>query len=110
MAGESEERLAIHEATFRKVNEGIDAGSDDDRKVFACECGRLGCNELMELSRSEYDAVRDHPRRFVLLACHELPDIERVIDRHDDYVVVEKLGRAGDIAERTDPRRDDDHD
>jgi|1185.fasta_scaffold627339_2 hypothetical protein len=107
MAGVSEERLAINEATFRKVNEGIEAGSDDHRMAFACECGRLGCNRLLELSRPEYDAVREHPRRFFVLAGHELLDIERVIERHDRYLVVEKVGEAGAVAERTDPRRDD---
>jgi hypothetical protein len=108
MAGVSEERLALNEAAFRKVNEGIEAGSDDHRMVFACECGRLGCNQLLELSRFEYDAVREHPRRFFVLAGHELPDIERVVERHHDYLVVEKVGPAGYVAERTDPRQDDD--
>jgi len=97
----------MNEATFRKVNEGISAGSDDQRMVFACECGRLGCNQLVELSRSEYDAVREHPRRFFVLAGHELLDIERVVARHDGYLVVEKVGHAGELAERTDPRQDD---
>jgi hypothetical protein len=107
MADVSEERLAINEATFRRVNEGIEAGSDDHHMVFACECGRLGCNQLLELSRADYDAVREHPRRFFLLPGHELLDIERVVERHDGYFVVEKVGRAGDVAERTDPRGDD---
>jgi hypothetical protein len=104
MAGAPEERLAINEASFRKVNEGIEAGSDT-RLAFACECGRLGCNQLIELSRADYEAVRAHPRRFFLLASHELLEVERVVERHDDYVVVEKVGEAGVIAERTDPRR-----
>jgi hypothetical protein len=106
MAGESQERLAINEATFRKVNEGIERGNDDDRRVgFRCECARLGCNQLIELSRAAYEAVRAHPRRFFLLATHELLEVERVVERHEGYLVVEKVGEAGDIAERTDPRR-----
>jgi hypothetical protein len=107
MAGGSEERLAINEATFRKVNEAIEAGNEHDRIGFACECGRLGCNQLIELSRAEYEAVREHPRRFFMLASHELLDIERVVERHDDYVVVEKVGDAGAVAELTEPRDDD---
>jgi hypothetical protein len=104
MVGESQERLAFNEATFRKVNDGIERGSDDDRVAFLCECGRLGCNQLIELSRDDYEAVRAHPKRFFLLANHELLEVERVVERHDDYLVVEKRGEAGDIAERTDPR------
>jgi len=52
--------------------------------------------------------VRAHPRRFFLLATHELLDVERVVERHDDYLVVEKIGEGADIAERTDPRRRED--
>jgi hypothetical protein len=104
MVGESQARLAFNEATFRKVNDGIERGSDDDRVAFLCECGRLGCNQLIELSRDDYEAVRAHPKRFFLLANHELLEVERVVERHDDYLVVEKRGEAGDIAERTDPR------
>jgi hypothetical protein len=108
MAGESQERIAFNEATFRKVNEGIERGRDDDRVAFRCECGRLGCNRLIELTHAEYEVVRAHPRRFFLLTTHELLPVERVVERHDGYVVVEKVGEAGDIAERTDPRRSSD--
>jgi hypothetical protein len=104
MAGVPEERVGINEATFRKVNEGIERGSERHRMTFACECGRLGCNQLIELSRTEYEAVRAHPRRFFLLASHELREVERIVERHDDYLVVEKAGDAGATAERTDPR------
>jgi hypothetical protein len=107
MAGESEERLGFNEATFRKVNEAIRRDSGDARVAFVCECGRLGCNQLIELSRAQYQAVRAHPRRYFLLATHELLEVERVVERHADYLVIEKLGEAGDIAERTDPGQDD---
>ena len=108
MPGVSEERLGFNEAAFRKVNEGIERGSDNRRMTFACECGRLGCNKLIELSRPEYEAVRAHSRRFFLLASHQLLAVERVVERHDEYLVVEKLGEAGAIAERTDPRASSD--
>src|SRR4051812_50149107 len=100
MAGVSEERLAINEATFRKVNEGIEAGSDDHRMAFACECGRLGCNRLLELSRPEYDAVREHPRRFFGLARPELLDNEGGVGGPDPQPRVRKGRRAGGRAPR----------
>jgi hypothetical protein len=108
MAGLPGERLGFNEAAFRKVNEGIERGTDDNRITFACECGRLGCNKLIELSRAEYEGVRAHPRCFFLLAGHELLEVERVVERHDDYLVVEKVAEAGGIAERTDRRRSPD--
>ncbi|MEA2246621.1 MAG: hypothetical protein QOH46_1150 [Solirubrobacteraceae bacterium] len=102
---ESEERVGFTEATFRRVNEGIERGSAEGPVVFICECGRVGCNQLIELSRATYKAVRAHPRRFFLIPGHELPDAEDVVERHERYVVVQKRGEAGAVAGRTDPRR-----
>ena len=42
--------------------------------------------------------------RFLLAQGHEIPAIEVVVDADDDHVVVEKVGRAGDLAQRLDPR------
>ncbi|HEY3020861.1 MAG TPA: hypothetical protein VGJ32_11745 [Solirubrobacteraceae bacterium] len=103
------ERIARNQAAYRDVNEAIRAGRADSegdaRRPFVCECGQLGCNELVELTRAQYEAVRAHPRRFLLVAGHEIPDVEKVIERHDGYVVAEKVAESGAIAKATDPRR-----
>jgi hypothetical protein len=103
-----QERLAANEDTFRQVNEGIARGQwpGEDRKPvsFRCECARLGCNLLIELSLAEYEAIRGYSRRFLVVDGHELPKVEAVIERRDGYVVVEKGGEAGELAERLDPR------
>jgi hypothetical protein len=102
------ERLAHNEAVFREINERIEAGtwvaSADQPIAFACECAALGCNVLVELSVAEYEAVRAHPRRFLLSPGHELPAIEVVVHSGDGYVVVEKQGEAAVVAEESDPR------
>src|SRR4051812_10704306 len=50
MDSAGKQRVAMNEATFRKVNEGMEAGqSDEGVLAFFCECGRLGCNKLIEL-------------------------------------------------------------
>ena len=105
MSGETERRVGLNEATFRQINEGIRTTPPDGRLSFRCECGRLGCNRLITLSRSQYEAVRAHPRRFFVIPGHELTEFERVVERHDDHAVVEKHEDAAEIAERTDPRR-----
>jgi hypothetical protein len=105
---ELQRRLASNEAVFRKVNEGIERGQwpgDENRRVgFRCECARLGCNLLVELTPRAYERVRANPRRFVMIAGHELPEVERVVDRSQGYFVVEKRDEAGVLAEETDPR------
>jgi hypothetical protein len=101
------QRVAMNEATFRNVNEGMDVVQDPAGLLtFICECGRLGCNELIELTRGEYEAIRDDPRRFAILDGHEILEAERIVERHDRYLVVEKGDDpVAGIVEHTDPRR-----
>ena len=105
------ERIGHNEAVFRDVNERIEAGHWPGERgpvAFRCECARLRCNLLVELSLSDYEQVRSDSRRFVLAAGHELPAHERVVERHaaSSEVVTEKRGAAGRVAEETDPRGD----
>jgi hypothetical protein len=107
MHSEGKQRVAMNEATFRKVNEGMEVGQDPSGLMtFVCECGRMGCNKLIELTRAEYEDVRKNPRRFAILDGHEILDAEEIVERHDRYIVVEKSGDPeAEIVEHTDPRR-----
>ncbi len=108
MEGKKQRRAGANEATIRDVNEGIERGQwpgEEDTPVgFRCECARLGCNQLIELSVREYEEIRAHPRRFVVVPGHESHDVERVIEAGPRYVIVEKRALAGEVAERSDPR------
>ena len=88
---------------MRDVNEAIATGrplSDAEKPApFVCECGRLGCNEILELTPADYQAVRNDPRRFVMAIGHDSPDIERVVRRRERWAIVEKIGEAASIAE-----------
>ena len=97
----------MNEATFRRINEGMEARQDAGGLLsFVCECGRLGCNRLIQMTRAEYEALRRNPRRFAVVDGHDMPEVEDVVERTDRYVVVQKRGEpeAG-IVEHTDPRR-----
>ena len=104
-----EKRVIRNEALFREVNERIaDIGVEVSRSEaieFLCECGEDTCLDPIELTREEYEEVRGASDHFVMKPGHEHPDFERVIDRHDRYLIVDKVGLAEDIADRTDPRR-----
>ena len=108
MEGKKQRRAAANEATIRDVNEGIERGQwpgEEDTPVgFRCECARLGCNQLIELTVREYEEIRAHPRRFVVIPGHELPEIETVIEATPGYVIVEKQDQAGAVAEEHDRR------
>ena len=102
-----EQRLARNEALFREVNERIaDVSSSyelGDSLEFLCECGSQDCLDAISIVRADYEQVRSEPDRFVVVTGHEIPEIERVLERRDGYVVVTKIGEAA-IAEETDPR------
>ncbi len=102
------DRIAHNETLFRDVNERIKAGpwptEGEEVVAFRCECGSLRCNMLVELTIPEYERVRASSTHFLLVSGHEIPAVERVVEREAAYVVVEKVGRAADVAEETDPR------
>jgi hypothetical protein len=102
----AERRLARNEDLFRRSNEavtqGLWPGEVRGPILLRCECASLDCQSRIEIGLDEYDAVREHSDRFVLCDGHEQPEIERVIERRDGYVVVEKLGAAAEEAGRLD--------
>jgi hypothetical protein len=108
MPDELQERFGANEAVFRQINEGIERGQwpgeEESPVSFRCECARLGCSEIIELSLREYEEVRANPRRFIVLPGHERLDVEAVVERRSGYFVVEKLDQAGERAVETDPR------
>ena len=107
MERQARQRVAMNEATFRKINEAMKVGEDAAGLLpFVCECGRLGCSKLIQLTREEYEGIRKNPRRFAILDGHEILETEDIVERHDRYIVVEKVGDPGaDVVEQTDPRR-----
>ena len=109
MDGELQARVAANEAVFREVNEGIARGQwpgeDDMLRGFRCECARLGCNQMIELTVRTYERIRANPRLFVVVPGHEVPEAEHVVEAAAGYAIVEKIGQAARVAEESDPRQ-----
>ena len=108
MDDDTQRRVAANQAMCREVNEAIERGQwpgeEDAPVAFRCECARLGCDQLIELSVRDYERVREDPRRFAVVRGHELTEVEAVVEEQPGYFVVEKFDVAGEVAERTDPR------
>ena len=108
-AGEQVEEAARSQVIFRDVNERIAELTllhrDLDMYLFICECSNDSCAESLELTLAEYEAVRAHSDRFVVVSGHELPGVESVVDGNGRFVVVEKVGPTGEVAIAGDPRR-----
>ncbi|MGH3102498.1 MAG: hypothetical protein ACRDN6_00145 [Gaiellaceae bacterium] len=101
------ERAARNESLFREVNDrikAIDAALGSEEGRFVCECRRIDCADTIEIRLDDYVAVRAHGDRFAVVTGHEDPGIERVVESHARFTVVEKLGEAGMVAEELDPR------
>jgi hypothetical protein len=101
-----EQRAARNEALFREVNENIARleerhGTTTAEPVFLCECAKAECTQHVAVEPDVYLRVREEPRYFLVLPGHEDPQIERVVETHPDYLVVEKTGAAGEVAEHT---------
>ena len=102
MDDQRKRRLAQNEALARRINDRIEYArprNGESADSFVCECARLDCGGVLDLSIGEYVRVRSHPRRFVVLPGHEEPDIESTVEVYPGYVVVEKRGPAGRAAE-----------
>lgn len=103
------ERQARNEALIREVNERIE---DVDRAAeessfdpgetlfeFLCECGvsgdgDVGCEEHVQMTIREYEAVRGQDDRFVLSPGHEEDALESVVIRTERYAVADKRPEA----------------
>jgi hypothetical protein len=103
------EKNARRQVLFREVNEHIaeltESVSEAAVILLVCECGDPACAETVEITAEEYERVRGHGARFVVLSGHQLPEVERVVETRGRFLVVEKIGPAATIARASDPRQ-----
>jgi hypothetical protein len=84
------DRIVQTEMFFRAVNEEIARTNGHGETMYLCECGNAACAAAIELSDEAVRALHAEPDLFVVLAGHEIPDVEIVVERHDGYVFVRK--------------------
>jgi hypothetical protein len=103
----TQERIAINQSRFREANERIESAADKMGLVgpvpFICECAQTSCVEIVRLSIEGYEEVRHDPRLFFTAPGHQQLAVDAgagiVVGKGDGYVLVEKIGVAGAIAE-----------
>ena len=98
--------LAAIEAQVRGYVARPWAGGDPGETVreVVCECGDPDCTELIRLSLEEYEHVRSSGNRFLIATGHYALNAV-TIEEHARYVIVEKHGVAGRIAEEDNRRK-----
>ena len=104
-------RIAENESRFRDANEKIENAflrlePDANTLPFVCECGRTDCIQIIRLSLADYEQARQKGTFFACAPGHEITGdgIGRVVRRTSSFVIMEKLGIAGAVAEERDPR------
>jgi hypothetical protein len=104
-------RAARNQSLFREINERVKQLNEGFSMVlpvgeWICECADDTCVERIELSAGEYEAVRVDGKHFLVSPGeeHVFSDVELVVERSDRFWVVEKVGTAGEEADRLDPR------
>jgi hypothetical protein len=105
----SGERVAFNDNIFRQANEALEqsaakVGAETDRLPFICECADESCTTVIRVETAVYARVRSDSRLFLNVPGHEVTaqGWAKVVERHPDYVIVEKIGRAGEIVEMLD--------
>jgi hypothetical protein len=115
-----ETRAAENEDLFRRLNErlhvlanvaasAVEAEASEMPERFLCECAQVRCSQVIELTPHQYQRVRETNRRFLVApdVSHTSPDLEVVVERHESYWVVEKVGEAGAEADALADRNSD---
>ena len=72
---------------------------------YLCECSATTCIESIELTSDEYKRARRRPTVFVLVPGHERIEVERVIEKTERFMLVEKTVAVEEIVD-SDPSSD----
>lgn len=113
MTKPSVRRLAENQVVFRQRNEQVSKdlaalkqkaeseGHDviaqniednlDKPLHFYCECSDENCRQRIVLKPNEYNDLRQNSSQFLIISGYEVPQIERVVFKRDNFVVVEKF-------------------
>ena len=101
MNSSREERVARNEELFQVVNRQIakleETLGHPKTLAMVCECSKKHCLDGFEVEPAVYRRVRSNPLLFFVVPGHEDRQVEKVLERTPQYLVVEKVGRAGEV-------------
>jgi hypothetical protein len=108
------ERVALNQSTFREANEQIEQqaetlGLTDGSVPFICECPAEECTSIVQLGLPQYETIRSRGDWFLATPGHEVcivdgREVAIVVERHDSYSLMQKIGEAAERAKELDPR------
>lgn len=92
-AGRREANLRLLNERIVDAHDRIDPGRDQPLEIV-CECARERCDARITLRSDMFDMLRGELVRFAVVDGHVLHDVEQVVEQHEGWMVVEKLGAA----------------
>jgi len=100
--GSRDERIAYNEDWTRRLNERKAEWMENGylSAGFRCECSEPECAVRIRLSGRDWRKVRSRPNRFAVAPGHVCADIETVVEEGSHFWIVDKHGKAGDVAEK----------
>ena len=92
---DAERRMGLNEAIFREANERIREVNETfatltDELKLICECGHGTCAEQISMKPGDYRRSAPSLPDFAIVPGHEIPDVEEVIARGEEYAIVRK--------------------
>jgi hypothetical protein len=100
-------RVEQNESTFRAAEEQSNALAllPGISSELVCECDRPDCTQRLQVPATEYERVRAAGERYIVAAGHERPT-ERIIERGQGWVAVERISEADEVTPTTTARGD----
>ena len=74
----------------RAAQEEASAVPEDEPVPFACECDDPECHKAIEVPLGEYERAVEPVDRFIVAPGHEDPDVEAIVERRANYLIVSK--------------------
>ena len=92
------DRAARNEEIFKNVNRGIVVGAErhsvSSPLPFHCECADASCLATLSISVADYERGAGKRYCFFVVPGHQNARVERVVEEHENFLVVEKVGEA----------------
>jgi len=95
----SDRGVAGNEVLFRQVNERVVAGGRRPAETFeiVCECANTDCMEHLWVTTELYERARREPTDFLLKPGHAKLEFETVIEGHEEFELVRKIGATASV-------------
>jgi hypothetical protein len=95
--GSRERRVAQNDAVFQQRGTRCEseASGSSTLAVAVCECSSFDCLARIVVSSDEYERVRGRGDCFLVRPGHESVWAEVIVERHDEFIVVQNVQAAG---------------